>query len=462
MDTYDIAVIGAGPGGYVAAISAAQRGAKVALIEKDALGGTCLNYGCIPTKTLFATAELRHKMNDAKAFGLTAAAPEIDWQTVIARKDSVVQKLTKGIAGLMKAHKVTVINGAATLASRTEIEITSKKETQKISADKIIIASGSKPARPKAFPFDDTTVMDSTSLLARKELPKSIIIVGGGYIGCEFASILNAVGVDVTVVEMLPTLLNGADADVQKAISRRFKKDKIKVITGAGIEDVKVKGNSVYGSVNGETISAETMLVAVGRVPYCDGLGCENAGVKTEKNAIMIDEHLRTSVANIYAIGDVTAKIQLAHLASHQAVVAAENATGGNATMDYSIVPGCIFTLPEIGSVGLTEADAAEKYENIAVGTFAYGGLGRALASNDTEGFYKIITNAATDEIVGVHIFGAHATDLAAEAALAMKLECTAEELGKTIHAHPTLSEGLMEAAHAVHGMCVHAPPARR
>ncbi len=462
MEKYDIAVIGAGPGGYVAAIRAAQKGANVVLIERDALGGTCLNYGCIPTKTLFATAELYHKTTHAKVFGINAEPCSIDWSTVIARKDAVVAQLTKGISGLMKAHKVTVMSGIATLTSRTEIDVISKESTHKVSAEKIIIATGSKAVRPPSFPFDDSIIMDSTSLLTRKELPKSIIIVGGGYIGCEFASILNAVGVDVTIVEMLPQLLNGADRDVQKALTRHFKKVKIKVITGAKIDEVKVANSTVSGMVNSEKITADALLVAVGRMPCSDSLGCENAGIKTENNAILVDDYLRTSVAHIYAIGDVTAKVQLAHVASRQAVVAAENATGENTKMDYSTVPGCIFTLPEIGSVGLTEDEANEKYDTVKVGKFAYGGSGRALASNETEGFYKVITNAATDEIVGVHIFGAHATDLVAEAALAMKLECTAEELGQTIHAHPTLSEGLMEAAHAVHGRCIHAPPLRQ
>ncbi len=463
MNTYDVVVLGAGPGGYVAAIRAAQRGAKVALVEREFLGGTCLNWGCIPSKTLIASAEALHVLQHAGEFGLAADNVRMDWQAVLARRDGVVKKLRQGIAMLLKAHGVTVIEGTGTLASRRELSVKTADAVVQVGAKAIIIATGSECARPKLFPFDDVRVHDSRSFFASvAQLPASIIIVGGGVIGCEFASMLNAFGVKVTVVELLDRLLPLEDEEISKALSKHFEKAGIAVNTGVKVENVAVQSDAVTCDVAGQKLSADMMLVAVGRATNVPNIGLETAGVKVEKNTVVVDDRMQTSVPGIYAIGDITGKAQLAHVASAQAHVAADNATGARAQMDYRLVPNCIFTMPEIGTAGLNAAAAAQAGYTVTIGSFPYMALGKALAIGQPDGFYRIVADAKTDEILGVQIMGAHATDLIAEAVLAMRLECTSEELAKTIHAHPTLAEGLMEAAHAVHGACVHQPPPRR
>ncbi len=463
MDTYDVIVIGAGPGGYVAAIRAAQRGAKVALVERELVGGTCLNWGCIPSKTLIASAEALQVLQHASEFGLVAEQVSVDWKAVTARRDAVVKKLRQGIALLLKSNGVTVLEGTARLKTRHDVAISGKAGETVISGKALIIATGSACARPKLFPFDDARVHDSRSFFATvTALPKSIIIVGGGVIGCEFASMLHAFGVQVTVVELLERLLPIEDVEISKALTKTFEKAGITVKTGVKVDNVQVTAKGVTCDVAGAALAAEMMLVAVGRANNVPEIGIEQAGVKIEKNVVVVDERMQTSVAGIYAIGDITGKAQLAHVASAQALVAADNATGQRAQMDYRIVPNCIFTMPEIGTVGLSEAAATQAGHKVTVGQFAYMALGKALALNQPEGFYRIVADAKTDEILGVQIYGAHATELIAEAALAIRLECTSEELAKTIHAHPTLAEGLMEAAHAVHGACIHAPARKR
>ncbi len=459
MKKFDITVIGAGPGGYVAAIKAAQQGAKVAIIEKNAHGGTCLNRGCIPTKAFVACADAYQKIFDAKEFGIAVKKPSFDWGKIVERKNAIVKKLNGGIGALLKSNKIEIIKGEAKLISRNEIEITNGKISEVIESDKIILATGSEPAKPGFFPFDGKKVLDSTDLLKITKLPKSIIIVGGGVIGCEFANILNTFGVKVTLVEMLDRLLPLGDKDISAAVTKKFKNIGIEVKTGVAIENVKITANGVGGKIEGKPVSAEMMLVGVGRALNTKNIGLDKAGVKLDdKGAVVVNERMQTSAANIYAIGDITNKLQLAHVASAQGIVAAVNAAGGMEKMDYRVVPNCIFTIPEIGSVGMTEAEAKEAAGEIKVGKFYYAGLGKALAAGEHEGFYKIISDAKTDEILGVHIYGAHATDIIAEAAVAMKLESTVEELGRTIHAHPTLAEGVMEAAHALHGECIHMP----
>ena len=460
MKKYDVAVIGAGPGGYVAAIKAAQLGANVVIIEKDSYGGTCLNRGCIPTKSFVASAELFKKFSEADEYGLATGKTSFNWNKIVDRKDGIVEKLGNGIGGLLKSNKIEMVSGEAKLKSRKEIIVNGKIV---IEADKIILATGSEPAKPGFFPFDGKKVLDSTELLNIKKLPQSIIIVGGGVIGCEFACVMNAFGVKVTVVEMLDRLLPLEDKEISAALTKKMKDYGVDVRTGAAIENVKAGTKSVSGKVDGKKITAEIMLVAIGRSFNTKKIGLEDIGVKIDNaGAVTGNERMCTTVANIYAIGDITNKMQLAHVASAQGIVAAVNAVGGMEKMDYRVVPNCIFTLPEIGSVGLSEHEAKEQAGNIKTGKFFYAALGKALAAGEPEGFYKIISDAETDEILGVQIFGAHATDIIAEAAVAMKLESTVEELGKTIHAHPTLAEGVMEAAHALHGECIHAPARRK
>ena len=462
MDTYDIIVIGAGPGGYVAAIRAAQFGAKTALIEREFTGGTCLNWGCIPTKTMVASAELYHQMLHADAMGLSASDISYDWSAILNRKNTIVKKLRQGIKTLLKANGVALIEGTAVLKSPTEVSATGPEGASDVQGKKIIIATGSESARPGSFPFDDTHVLDSKAFLDIPSLPKRLIIVGGGVIGCEFASLLNILGVEVTVVEMLDRLLPLEDKEISTALTKQFKKAGITVMTGAGISDVTLKGSEVNAKVQDQALVADMMLVAVGRAPNTRGIGLETVGIATEKSAIVVDDHMQTTIPGIYAIGDITGKPQLAHVASAQALVAAEHAFGLDSVMEYAAIPNCIFTIPEIATVGLNEEQARNAGHELSIGRLPFAVLGKAMAANATEGFYKIIGDDTTDEILGVQIFGVHATDMIAEAALAIRLECTVKELGKTIHAHPTLSEGLMETAHALHNECIHLPPHKK
>ena len=462
MDSYDVIVIGAGPGGYVAAIRAAHRGAKVALIERECLGGTCLNWGCIPTKTLIHSAELFHQMTQAGACGVTAQGVSFEWDKMLARKNEVVAKLRQGIGMLMKANGVTVIEGTGALVSRRQVRIAGKDCETTVEGRKIIIATGSESARPSAFPFNQTNVLESRALLDLPALPQSMIIIGGGVIGCEFASMLNGLGVQITIVEMLERLLPIEDKEISNAITRAFQKAGITVKTGVQAGNIQAGPQGVTCDVAGVALSAEMMLVAVGRALNTKGIGLEAAGVKTERGVIVVDDEMQTNIAGIYAIGDITGKAQLAHVASAQALVAADNASGHAARMDYTVVPNCIFTRPEIATVGLSEEQARTKAGEIRIGKFPYAALGKALAIGEPDGFYRMITSATTDEILGVQIVGAHATDLIAEAALAIRLQCTAREFAQTIHAHPTLAEGLMEAAHDAHGACIHAAPRKR
>jgi dihydrolipoamide dehydrogenase len=376
------------------------------------------------------------------------------------RKDDVVKKLRTGIAGLLKSHGVTVLAGTGSLAARKTVRIEKDGAVTEVAAKKVIVATGSESAMPSFIPFDGMKIIESKAALSLAALPNSIIIIGGGVIGCEFASMLTAFGVKVTVIEMLDRLLPLEDKDISAALTKVFDKAGITVHTGAKAEKIAVTPAGVTCEIAGQAISAEMMLVAIGRAMNTKGLGLEEAGVKIEKGAVIVDEHLQTTAAGVYAIGDITAKLQLAHVASAQGIVAAEHATGLDSRMDYAVVPNCIFTTPEIGTVGMSEAKAAERGE-IRVGTFHFAGLGKAMAMGETTGFCKIVADAKTDAVLGVQIIGPHATDLVAEAALAIKLQCTARELAKTIHAHPTLAEGLMEAAHAVHGECIHAPRKR-
>jgi len=459
MEKFDTVVIGAGPGGYTAAIRSAQLGKKTAVVERDYLGGTCLNWGCIPTKTLVASAELYHKMLHAGEMGLSIESPDFSWSVLQKRKNKIVKKLRQGIKLLLKSNGVCVLQGSARFNTKNELTISGQDgQVSTVYGEKIIIATGSESAQPGFFPFESERVLESKGFLDLSEIPKSIIIVGGGVIGCEFASLLNIFGVKVTVVEMLERLLPLEDEEISAALAKKFIKSGITVMTGAGITEPAANTREVSGKVNDKKITADMMLVAVGRSLNTTNIGLETVGIATEKNALDVNDRMQTSIPGIYAIGDITNKPQLAHVASSQAMVAAENAAGEDSIMDYHVIPSCIFTIPEIASVGLTEAQAREAAGEIKIGHFPYAALGKAMAAGETEGFYKIIAEAKTDEILGVQIYGSHATDMIAEAVLAIKLECTSKELGKTIHAHPTLAEGIFEAAHAVHGECVHMP----
>jgi len=457
-DKFDICVIGAGPGGYVAAIRAAQNGAKVAIIEKEYLGGTCLNWGCIPTKTLIASAEVLHKAKTASDFGIKIdgnVSP--DWPAMLGRKTSVVEKLRGGIGMLLKNAGVTAFTGSASFADRKTINVAGTDgRKEKVSADKFIIASGSEPAMPGFIP-KSKRIITSTEILSINEIPKSLLVLGGGVIGCEFACLFAELGTKVTVVEMMPNILPLQDKELSRILSREMKDRGIEIFVGSPMEKIEADGKSVNGVVGKEKISADYMLVSIGRIPVTKSLNLAAAGIAAnEKGWIPVDTKCRTSVPGIYAIGDVTGRVQLAHFASAMGLCAADNATGKDCEFREDLVPGCIFTSPEIGTVGLSEEQCKEKNIAYNVGKFPFAALGKAMAINETSGFCKIIADSATDQVIGVHIAGPHATDLISEAVTAMNLEVTAKALGKAIHAHPTLGEAMMEAAHAVHGESVH------
>jgi dihydrolipoamide dehydrogenase len=463
MKEYDLIVIGAGPGGYPAAIRAAQQGAKTAIIEREWLGGTCLNCGCIPTKALISGAELFHRMQSCADWGVSADNIGIDYGRMKERKDGIVAKLRGGVEALLKANKVDIIAGAARFSSPKTLVVDSNEGELELKAAKIVIATGSTSHIPHFLP-KHPRIIESRAFLELDALPDRLLVVGGGYIGCELACMAAALGVKVTVIEMLDDILTLLDKDVRRVVRRAMEKDLgIEILTGSPAEDIDGGEDLVTARVGEQQIEADLMLVATGRKPVTEGLGLEQAGIKLDENGnIPVDRCSRTRVSSIYAIGDVTGRIQLAHAATSQAIYAVDCALGAKCKPAETLIPGVIFTMPEVAVAGLTEAEAGEQGIDVKIGKFSFAGLGKALASGDTEGFVKLLVDSATDRIVGAQAVGAHATDLIAEACLAIRSELTAEELGNTVHGHPTFAESWMEAAHAAHGVCIHAPPARK
>lgn len=454
---YDVAVIGAGPGGYVAAIRAAQLGGKVALIESAELGGTCLNRGCIPTKALIESVRVLRLAQRGGEYGVRVSDATPDYAAMSKRKDGVVEKLRKGIAMLLKKNGVDVLAGRGTLLDRDRIRVATEQGDKDLTAASVILATGSKPMKPSVFPFDGDRVITSEEALAMTDLPESILVVGGGYIGAEWAGILVGAGAKVTLVEMMDRLLPRQDADLSKELLRAFKKAKMKTHLGVKVNKVVVEEAGVVSTLsNGEEIRTEKVLVAVGREVNSDDLGLEAAGVRVESGAIVVDEHCRTNVPNIYAIGDVTAKLMLAHVASKQGVVAAQCAMGDETTADLRAVPACVFTDPEIGTVGKSSQECAEAGIAVREASFPFAALGKAHAVGETAGWVKIVAEEKSGVVAGVHIIGPHASDLVAEAALAMSMEATVEDIAHGIHAHPTLAEGLFECAESWLGRPVH------
>ncbi len=458
-EAYDVVVIGSGPGGYVAAIRAAQLGAKVACVDKGPLGGTCLNRGCIPTKALLEASHLVTAAREAAQFGVEFGAPRIDFRKMVERKDKVVGVLNNGIAALFKKNKVEHIAGAAKLVGTNEIQIAAvDSRTSVLKAKTIIIATGSEPLNIPAFAFDGDVVLSSTDILNLTELPESMLVLGGGYIGCEFACFFAELGTQVTVVEMLDRLLPLGDPDVSKVITTALRKLKVKVHTGTKLEKLDRAGAGVVGTLSGgKTVEAAKALISVGRRLNSDSIGLEAAGVRLgERRDIPVNEHCQTNNPNIYAVGDVTGKSLLAHLASRMGIVAAEHAAGRNSRIDYRVVPACIFTHPEAASVGMTEAEAAGQGIKARSFTFPVQVLGKAQAVGDTAGFIKLVGDSSSGQLLGVHIVCSRAGDLIAEAALGVQMEATVEEIARTIHTHPTLAEGLMDAAEGWLGHGIH------
>ena len=462
LPQYDVAVIGAGIGGYVSAIRSAQLGKTVVLIEKDAVGGTCTNRGCIPTKTLLATAALLNKIAKAEELGVNISGLKIDFEKVMARKDAVVNRLIQGVEFLIKKNKVTLFKGKASLASRNQILV--KKSTggeETIAAENIIIATGSEEPKPSYAIVDEDKILTSKGALNLKKCPQSLAVIGGNIIGVEFAAIFKALGADVKIFESASSLLPMIDADIGRNYERILRKKGIEIYTNASVKSVKIETNgkvSLEALTKGSEIHVETekVLVADARLPVSSGLGLEKIGVELKNGFVVVDNRQRTNVPNIYAVGDVTGGKMLAHVAFAEAIVAAENVAGHGSIMNHKTVPVCVYCEPEIASVGLSEDEAKQQGYDVAVGKFPMQANGRAVTLGETDGFAKVVCDREIGEILGVHLISLRATEIISEAALAMKLECTFDEIGELIHPHPTISEALMEAVKDVANKTIH------
>jgi dihydrolipoamide dehydrogenase len=462
IKSYDIAILGAGPGGYTAAIRAALKGARVAVVEDDALGGVCLNRGCIPSKSLIAGAALYQKMKHATAYGITLTSPpSIDWPAMLARKDKIVAGLVSGINALFKSYGVEQYHGFGylTAANRVHIELADDTETE-IEAAKIIIATGSRPASIPAFPLDGVKVLSSDHLMRIPRLPSSILIIGAGVIGCEWAFMFSQLDVKVEMVEMLPRALPMEDVVSSTIIERELKKLKIQLHTNVKVEHLETAPGAAVTAVltDGARLEAEQVLVSIGRAFNSGDIGLDKLGVELRKNgSIQVDDAMCTSVKNIYAIGDVAGRSLLAYTAVAEGAVAVDNCLGQKRTIDYQGVPSVIFTQPEVGSVGLTEEKAREGHD-VAIGSFPIRALGKAHAEGEIAGEVKVIGDKKTDRLLGVHIIGPHATEVIHTPALAIRHGLTVTELGSLTFGHPVISEAVMEACHNLHKMSVHLP----
>lgn len=455
--TCKLAVIGGGPGGYVAAIRAAQLGMETVLVEKGHLGGVCGNVGCIPTKALIHAARMYLRTQNAADVGVMTENLSLDFSRTAAHRDRVVKLLRNGVERLLDGNDVDLIRGEAHFEDPHTLKVSGDEETL-IRADNVIIATGSKPFALPGIEFDDEKIIDSSVAVNLDELPESLLIVGGGYIGCEFAAAFSAMEVDVTVVEMMERILPQMDADCGREVYKQLKKQGADILTDTKVDALEKDENGVRATLSdGEEISCEKALISVGRQPNTDGLMLNNAGIETGDNGqIEVNEHLQTDVPHIYAVGDVNGKNMLAHVASQEGTVAAAHLGGTiSAMMDYSVVPAIAFTYPELGTVGLSEETAAEQYEETIVKRYPMRALGKAQVSAETEGFVKMVADANTGQILGVHIVSPEASNLIAEGALGLQLEVTAEEIAETIHAHPTMPESLRETAEGIIGMPV-------
>ena len=457
-----IVLIGAGPAGYVGAIRAAQLGAEVILIEKEKVGGVCLNVGCIPTKVLTSSAHTLSQFKRSDQIGIKSEAPTLDLPQLMKRKEQTVKRFVSGVKHLLKSNKVTTISGTARLLDKKTIEITQKDgKKEEIKADKILICTGSVPIVPDIPGIESEGIMGSTEALDIQSLPEKLLIIGAGAIGCEFASIYHSYGSKVILVEMLSQILPTEDEEISKNLRRLWERKGIEIHTDSKVTKIEDPKNgkkkvTVSTSEGEKEFEVDKILLSVGRKAHTSGLEIEKVGIKTEKGAILVDEGMRTNLENIYAAGDCIGGWLYAHVASMEAEIAVENALGENKKMDYTAVPGCIFTHPEVGSVGLTEKQAKEKGINVKIGRFPFIASGRALCENEPDGMVKIIADEKSGKIKGAHILGNRATDLISELTLGMKMGATINDIIDTIHPHPTLSEPIREAGLKLQNRPIH------
>ncbi len=472
MSEYDVAIIGGGPGGYVAAIRGAQLGAKVCLVERGRVGGTCLNRGCIPTKALYASAMSLSASRGAHSFGVDIGEVSFDLSQAVSRKDEVVERLVGGVEKLLKANGVDLLHGDGFIESPGRIRISSEEESEAVRARRIIIATGSEPASIPGVEPDGDDIMTTTEALNLTKTPQSLLIIGGGVAGCEFATIFAEFGSEVTVVEFLPTILSSEEPTVSRLVARRFKEKGIEVHTGVMVESSERVDEGVRTRLSdGREFLTEKVLMTTGRSFNSRSLGLGGVGVVVEEGRIPVNARMETNVEGIHAIGDVTGGMLLAHVASKEGIVAVNNALaqgkgkdgkGKDMEMDYSAIPSAIFTNPEIASVGLKEAEARGSGMEVNVGRFPYGANGKALAMGEEEGFVQVVVESTTERVVGCSIVGAHATDLIGEVALAVKAGLKTVDIIETVHAHPTLPEIIQEAVEDSHGMAIHKAGRRR
>ncbi len=462
MADMDVVIIGGGVGGYVAAIKGAQLGLKVALIEKDKIGGICLNHGCIPTKSLASSAQIWEYIKNASQYGLSADNISFDFNKIIERKDKIVNRLTLGVKYLLKAREVQVIEGEAEILSPKQVAVYQGNNDKEVLKTKnIIIATGSAVRKINVEGIDNKNIIDTNEALVLKTLPKKMLIVGAGYSGVEFASIFNSFGVEICVMDLLKRILLPVDDEIANSLLGILKKQGIKFYLNSKLEKIVSKNDRLLVNMKSKEeekkeITVEKVLLSTGRVPDFGGLNVQGLGIELENEGIKVDKYMRTNIPGIYAVGDVVAKKMLAHVATAQGQVAVKHIAGIRNPMSYQVVPFCVFTNPEVASVGLNENEAREEFPDIKIFRFPYQANGKALGMDEKEGYVKMIANAKDNQVVGIHIIGAHASDLIAEATLAIQQGCTASDIAGTIHAHPPLAETIAETAEGILGQPIH------